>query len=95
MMTRCARLVFDFVTFRHSFQRMNDVPTEDITHAWTLPMNTVYRFLKSEDGPTSVEYAVMLALIIGTCIAVVKTLGGSTGGLWANNNQKLQDAGVF
>ena len=36
------------------------------------------RFLVSEDGPTAVEYAVMLALIICVCIAAVATLGSST-----------------
>ena len=34
-------------------------------------------FLKSEDGPTAVEYAVMLALIIVVCIAAITTLGSS------------------
>ena len=32
-------------------------------------------FLKQEDGPTAVEYAVMLALIIVVCIAAITTLG--------------------
>jgi pilus assembly protein Flp/PilA len=32
-------------------------------------------FLKDEDGPTAVEYAVMLALIIVVCIAAIGTLG--------------------
>jgi pilus assembly protein Flp/PilA len=35
----------------------------------------VRRFLASEDGPTAVEYAVMLALILVACIATVKALG--------------------
>ena len=39
-----------------------------------LALNVV-RFLKSEDGPTAVEYAVMLALIIVVCIAAITTLG--------------------
>ena len=34
-------------------------------------------FLKNEDGPTAVEYAVMLALIIVVCIGTVTTLGGN------------------
>ncbi len=34
-------------------------------------------FLKREDGPTQVEYAVMLALIIVVCIAAVTTLGSN------------------
>ena len=33
------------------------------------------KFLKNEDGPTAVEYAVMLAFIIVVCIAAVTTLG--------------------
>ena len=32
-------------------------------------------FLQNEDGPTSVEYAVMLALIIVVCIGAITTLG--------------------
>ena len=32
-------------------------------------------FVKREDGPTAVEYAVMLALIIVVCIAAITTLG--------------------
>ncbi len=35
-------------------------------------------FLRDEDGPTAVEYAVMLALIIAVCIAAVGTLGTAT-----------------
>jgi pilus assembly protein Flp/PilA len=35
------------------------------------------RFLKKEDGPTAVEYAVMLALIIVVCIAAITTLGSN------------------
>jgi pilus assembly protein Flp/PilA len=35
------------------------------------------RFLKNEDGPTAVEYAVMLALIIVVCIAAIQALGSN------------------
>jgi pilus assembly protein Flp/PilA len=34
-------------------------------------------FLRREDGPTAVEYAVMLALIIVVCIGAITTLGGN------------------
>jgi pilus assembly protein Flp/PilA len=34
-------------------------------------------FLKREDGPTAVEYAVMLALIIVVCIAAISMLGSN------------------
>jgi pilus assembly protein Flp/PilA len=32
-------------------------------------------FLKKEDGPTAVEYAVMLALIIVVCLVAIQILG--------------------
>ena len=35
----------------------------------------VVKFVKAEDGPTAVEYAVMLALIIVVCVGAVTTLG--------------------
>ncbi len=35
----------------------------------------VLAFLRNEDGPTAVEYAVMLALIIVVCITAITTLG--------------------
>jgi pilus assembly protein Flp/PilA len=34
-------------------------------------------FLRREDGPTAVEYAVMLALIVVVCIAAITTLGSN------------------
>jgi len=38
----------------------------------------VHRFLVSEDGPTAVEYAVMLALIIIVCLTAISALGTAT-----------------
>jgi len=35
------------------------------------------RFLVSEDGPTAVEYAVMLALIIVVCLASITAIGNN------------------
>jgi len=35
----------------------------------------VQRFLVSEDGPTAVEYAVMLALIVVVCLGAVQAIG--------------------
>jgi len=40
----------------------------------------VQRFLVSEDGPTAVEYAVMLALIIIVCLAAISQVGSNTSG---------------
>ena len=40
-------------------------------------VNSMASFLRDEDGPTAVEYAVMLALIIVVCIAAIQTLGSN------------------
>jgi pilus assembly protein Flp/PilA len=44
----------------------------------------IQRFLESEDGPTAVEYAVMLALIVVVCIAVLQSLGTSISGTFSS-----------
>jgi pilus assembly protein Flp/PilA len=41
-------------------------------------------FLKKEDGPTAVEYAVMLALIIVVCITAITTLGKNANEVYTN-----------
>ena len=41
------------------------------------------RFLKSEDGPTAVEYAIMLSLIVIVCLSAISTIG-------ANANSKFR-----
>jgi pilus assembly protein Flp/PilA len=38
-------------------------------------INSVKRFLGSEDGPTAVEYAVMLALIVVVCLTAIQAVG--------------------
>lgn len=40
-------------------------------------LKSVRHFLVSEDGPTAVEYAVMLALIVVVCLAAVSALGSN------------------
>jgi pilus assembly protein Flp/PilA len=40
-------------------------------------LNAIKRFINNEDGPTAVEYAVMLALIIVLCIVVIRQVGTS------------------
>ena len=44
----------------------------------------VQRFLVAEDGPTAVEYAVMLALIIVVCLTAIQMVG-------TNANQTFTD----
>jgi pilus assembly protein Flp/PilA len=47
-------------------------------------LNKLERFLKDEDGPTAVEYAVMLALIIVVCIAAITTMGTNANATFSN-----------
>ena len=51
---------------------------------------SVKRFLVSEDGPTAVEYAVMLALIIIVCMTAITAVGNSAKGTFENVDSKLQ-----
>lgn len=49
----------------------------------------IRRFLTSEDGPTAVEYAVMLALILVGCITILASLGSSTSRTFSTINSGL------
>lgn len=40
-------------------------------------VNSIKKFLVSEDGPTAVEYAVMMALIIVVCITTITAIGNN------------------
>jgi pilus assembly protein Flp/PilA len=50
----------------------------------TILSRTLLRFLADESGPTAVEYAVMLALIIVVCIAAITTLGTNASSTFSN-----------
>lgn len=47
-------------------------------------LDRTIRFLRAEDGPTAVEYAVMLALIVVVCIAAITALGTNASGTFSN-----------
>ena len=49
----------------------------------------VVHFIKQEDGPTAVEYAVMLALIIVVCIIAITALGSNASGTFDFVGQKV------
>jgi pilus assembly protein Flp/PilA len=53
----------------------------------------VQRFLKSEDGPTAVEYAVMLALIIIVCLTAITAVGTQASKQFNNIATKVGSAG--
>jgi pilus assembly protein Flp/PilA len=49
----------------------------------------VQRFLVSEDGPTAVEYAVMLALIIIVCLTAIQAIGTNANATFQSVADKL------
>jgi pilus assembly protein Flp/PilA len=53
----------------------------------------VKKFLRQEDGPTAVEYAVMLALIIVVCLAAIGTLGNNAKATFGNVALNVAAAG--
>lgn len=52
----------------------------------------LHRFLVSEDGPTAVEYAVMLALIIIVCLTAISSIGTNANTTFTNVANSLQPA---
>ena len=54
---------------------------------------SVRDFLRREDGPTAVEYAVMLALIIVVCIAAITTLGQNADNTFLTVGNSIGSAG--
>ena len=55
---------------------------------------SIVRFLKSEDGPTAVEYAVMLALVVAIVISVVAVIGTKTKGKFDEFQQVFPEGGA-
>ena len=53
---------------------------------------SLVNFVKNEDGPTAVEYAVMLALIIVVCITAITTLGSNTNNSFSYVGTKIGGA---
>ena len=51
--------------------------------------DSVRRFLLSEDGPTAVEYAVMMMVIFLIVIGSIGAVGQTTARIFQNNANKL------
>lgn len=56
-------------------------------------LGMISRFLTSEDGPTAVEYAVMLALIIVVCVGIVGALGSAVSGTFSTVSGAIPGGG--
>jgi pilus assembly protein Flp/PilA len=55
-------------------------------------MKRLFTFLRAEDGPTAVEYAVMLALIILACFASITSLVNATAASYNDAYTKMDAA---
>ncbi len=58
-------------------------------------MRPFIEILRNEDGATSVEYAVVLALILMAIFGAIGSLGSQTGGMWSGIVGDLAEVGFF
>jgi pilus assembly protein Flp/PilA len=56
---------------------------ERVVPMWNW-LQKVAQFLKAEDGPTAVEYAVMLALIVVVCLVAITAMGTAANKVFGN-----------
>lgn len=55
----------------------------------TSVIHHVRTFLVSEDGPTAVEYAVMLVMIVVVCFVTIRSIGTLTHAKFADSHTKM------
>jgi pilus assembly protein Flp/PilA len=55
-------------------------------------LQPIVRFLKAEQGPTAVEYAMLLMLIFLVCISVIVLLGQSTTRSFDHSGKQMKSA---
>jgi pilus assembly protein Flp/PilA len=56
-------------------------------------MKAIREFLAGDEAASAVEYAVMLGLILVSCLATLRALGDASNGMWGKNNTQLQNHG--
>lgn len=76
----CLRAGLPGLMFREGREGMN------------MSCSRVRSFLRSEDGPTATEYAVLLALIIVVCIVEVSNIGQTVSAIFTNVDNGLPTA---
>ena len=80
-------------TGRHVVLHQLLIPSKDTDNRWINAMNQrLLKFLHEEDGPTAVEYAVMLALIIMAMFGTIAFFGSSAGGSFVDSSDKISNA---
>lgn len=56
------------------------------------PMRRFLQLLRDDDGATAVEYAVMLALIVGVCFGALMSLGNATAASFTSSRDSIVGA---
>jgi pilus assembly protein Flp/PilA len=75
-------------------QEFEETAEQAVTASRNMSMiRCVKRFLCDESGPTAVEYAVMLALILVVIIAGITSVGGGANGYWGRSVNQLNTHG--
>lgn len=52
-------------------------------------MRHILNWIRREDGPTVVEYAVLLGLILVVAMTAIRSLGGGVEGRWKHNADRI------
>jgi pilus assembly protein Flp/PilA len=55
-------------------------------------MHKIFHFLRRDDGPTAVEYAVMIAAVIAICFLGVMSMGTITGESFDDSATRIENA---
>lgn len=80
--------------FRAGFAEGSECQSNMSRLSWRNSMRSLalklHRFLVSEDGPTAVEYAVMLALIVVVCLTAISSLGTSANSTFQSVSDSIQ-----
>jgi pilus assembly protein Flp/PilA len=53
-------------------------------------MSALWRFITRDEAATAVEYAVMLALIVLTCLVAIRGVGGRANAMWTNTQTEME-----
>ena len=75
---------FEATDFDLDFLRLFETATQTNPSDMPKILAKIKRFLASEDGPTAVEYAIMLMLIVSVCIVAIQAVGTQTSSMYSD-----------
>ena len=59
---------------------------------FTKTLGSIRRFLAEEDGPTAIEYMVMISIIVIACLVAIHTIGSITHASYEDSSDSISDA---